>query len=120
MKRDNVISKIEVGPSLLIAVVSVVFGLLINSYVKDDLGRSSFFSSLVILLSIYSCRNHIHETRILLYIIFYAVVHIVFSVAFGSSLEHVPGPVIMTAAIVDYTLFYCGAQFVSKHYGDAA
>ena len=114
MTQDNVISEIKIGPSLLIAGASVAFGALISEFVKDDLGRASFLSALVIMLSIYSCRESIKYPRIVLYILIFAIVHACISVTFGSALEHISGPIIIIIAIVDYAIFYTGAQFISR------
>lgn len=116
MTQDNVISEIKIGPSLLISGVSVAFGIFVNDYIKSDFGRVSFLSSLVAMLAVYSCRKSIRSPRVLSYIFVYTMLHICFSVAFGGSLEHVAGPIIILIAIVDYVIFYLGAQFFCEKF----
>lgn len=116
MKHENVISEIKIGPSLLIAGLSIVVGIVISAYVKNDLGRAAFLSSLMIMLAIYSCRMSLNNYKVIIFVFIYSFAHILFSVTQGEYLEHFSGPLIMLIAMVDYFIFYFCAQIFVKEY----
>lgn len=114
MNERNVISEIKLGPSLLIAVISAIFGIIADQYIAKDFGKSYFLSALMIMLATYSCREFICNIRVFIYICLYSALHIILSVAAGEFLEPTAGPTIILIAIMDYALFYLGAQFFCR------
>lgn len=111
MTRQSFMSEIKLLPSLIISGASVAVGVLVNEFIKEGLGRATFLSCLMIMLTLYSSRNSLRDKGIAVCIFGYGIAHIFLTTFYGSILEHGPGSIIIFIAIMDYVLFFFIASF---------
>jgi len=110
VRRDSAVSEIKIGPSLMITAVSVVIGILVDAFIKGNFGRASFLSSLMVMLAFYSCRDSLRNRGITVYLVAYSLAHACFTLLYGGILERLPGSMLIFIAIVDYVIFFFGAN----------
>jgi len=101
-ENDFDINTITVVPALAMSAVSLLLSIAINEYVLEGRGRITFFAVLMSLISIYTARNLIKYTPVIVFLVVYIICHIVLVALPFTRDSSYSGPILLPFAIADY------------------
>ena len=111
------LQKIGFTSAIATLILSVSLGAFVESRIMPGHGKITFFSSMMIILSVISSRSIFKNTGAAIFLFFYISIHIFVALINISWFEDLRSFLIAPLAMLDYTLFVFGIGFSFRENG---